>query len=211
MEIVEGETVQLRPLWSNDSLSGGSASSPDLSPRGDRLYVTDNAGSLHALDADTGRPIWSFSIGHESGGSPSSSPQGLIMPSGGGRGTLMAVQDQGRRAKLAWRNADQVNRGVPTQAQGGLSYAVVDAGSGANDLLVVDTRTGRVLDRERLPGRPIFTVGTTLGPDGAVYVPTIRGELHAYRPAMRPARFGGTPQEMPRTSPPRLQNGPVSP
>lgn len=183
MQIVEDGEVGLRPLWTNDALPGGSASSPDLSPDGDRLYLTDNDGSLHALDAATGKPIWSYPIGHESGGSPSSSPEGIVMPSGGGRGVLMAIKDEGAKARLLWRNDDQVNRGVPTQAKGGLAYAVIDAGERANDLLVVDTLTGRELDRERLPGQPLFTVGTTLGPDGMVYVPTIRGELHAYRPA----------------------------
>lgn len=185
MEILEGADVRLRPLWVSDALPGGSASSPDLSPDGQRLYVTDNAGSLHALEAESGKIIWSFPIGHESGGSPSSSPDGVIMPSGGGRGTLLAVQDRGARPRLLWRNDDQVNRGVPTQAKGGLAYAAVDAGGGENHLLVLDARTGRVLDREPIPGRPLFTVGTTVGPDGAVYVPTIRGALHAYRPAGR--------------------------
>lgn len=181
MRIEEGAVTTITPLWVNESLPGGSASSPDISADGSRIYLTDNAGGLHALDAATGRDIWSFQIGFESGGSPSTSPDGIIMPSGGGRGGLLALKDQGASAELLWRNDALVNRGVPTQAAGGRAYAAVDAGGRANDLLVIDTRTGAILDRERLPGTTVFTVGTTVGQDGTVYVPTIRGQLFAFR------------------------------
>jgi hypothetical protein len=66
-----------------------------------------------------------------------------------------------------------------------LAYATVAATTAPRslDLVVVDTATGRELDREPLPGTPAFTVGTTLGLDGTVYVPSIRGDLFAFRPA----------------------------
>ena len=50
-------------------------------------------------------------------------------------------------------------------------------------LVVLDTATGEVLDRHELPGVSGFSVGTTVGPDGTVLVPTIRGQLHAFVPA----------------------------
>lgn len=183
MRLKKGERPSLTPLWTNDALPGGSAASPDLSPDGKRLYLTDNAGGLQALDTATGKTIWRFPLGHESGGSVSSSPGGLIMPAGGGGGVLMAVQDRGDRAELLWRRDDQSNRGLPPQTRNGLAYATVSTGQGENDLIVVDAATGAERDREHLPGRTMFSVGTTIDRDGTVYVPTIRGQLFAYRPA----------------------------
>lgn len=183
MRLKEGARPSLTPLWTNDSLPGGSASSPDLSRDGKRLYLTDNSGGLQALDAVTGKTIWRFDLGHESGGSVSSSPHGLIMPAGGGGGGLLAVQDRGDKAELLWRRQDQLNRGLPPQTANGLAYATVSSGTGVNDLVVVDATTGVEQDRERLPGRTLFTVGTTIDQDGTVYVPTIRGQLFAYRPS----------------------------
>ena len=65
-----------------------------------------------------------------------------------------------------------------------ISYCLptVSAGGFQNDLVVIDTATGAELDRERLPGTTVFTVGTTIGPDGTVYVPTFLGQLFAYGP-----------------------------
>lgn len=183
MQIIEGRRPEIRQLWINDALPGGSASSPDLTLDGRRLYVTANDGGLHALDAATGRVIWSHHLGYESGGSVASAPDGIILPAGGGQAALLGVRDLGDRAEEIWRRPNLINRGIPTQVAGGLAYATVSAGAGENDLIVVDTRTGEQLDRERIPGRTLFTVGTTIGEHGAVYVPTINGKLFAFEPA----------------------------
>ncbi len=181
MRVSEGPTPTLTALWTNDSLPGGSASSPDLSADGTRIYVNDNAGAIHALDAATGRSIWSFPIGYAPFGSQSTSPQGLLMPAGGIGSPLLAVQDDGDHGTLLWKRTDLQNRGIPTQAAGGRSYATISAGGQLNDLVVVDTATGAELDRAPLPGTSIFSVGTTVGQDGTVLVPTINGHLYAYR------------------------------
>jgi outer membrane protein assembly factor BamB len=181
MEYTEDPAPALTPLWTNDRLPGGSASSPDLSPDGARVYLNDNAGSVHAVDAATGEGIWAAPIGFVTGGSPSTSPEGVIVPAGGiGPTPVLALVDEGDAARELWRLDDTVSRGLTAQAAGDRAYAVVDAGGGRDDLLVLDTTTGEELDRERLPGRPVFTVGTTIGPDGTVYVPSINGELYAY-------------------------------
>jgi outer membrane protein assembly factor BamB len=104
------------------------------------------------------------------------------MPSGSRDGVVMALLDEGPAARLLWRRDDFLNRGVPTQAAGKIAYATVSAGGLLNDLVVMDTATGAELDRERLPGTTAFTVGTTVGPDGTVYVPTFLGQLFAFRP-----------------------------
>jgi outer membrane protein assembly factor BamB len=185
MRITPGPHPRLVEEWVNDSLPGGSASSPDLSADGKRLYLTDNMGGLHALDAATGASIWSVPIGYQAGGSVSTSPDGLILPAGGRGAALLAVRDQGRLGKIIWRKPGLNNFGIATQAAGFVAYPTVRTGNGTADLLVVDTRTGAQLDREQIPGKPYFTVGTTIDLDGTVYVPTIRGELHAFRPAKR--------------------------
>lgn len=181
MQYTEDPTPALTPLWANDSLPGGSGSSPDLSADASRVYVNDNIDSVHALDAATGEEIWSFPIGYASGGSPSTSPDGLIMPAGGG--PVLGVQDAGEQGVLAWRQDGLANRGIPTQVAGGTSYAIVQRGPGATDLVVLDTATGTEVDREQIPGVSVFSVGTTIGSDGTVYVPTIVGGLYAFRPA----------------------------
>lgn len=182
MQYTESRAPSLVHLWSNDSLPGGSASSPAISADGTRIYVTDNVDALHALDAATGETVWTYQIGFAPGGSPSLSPEGLLMPSGSRNGVVLALRDEGPHATLVWRRDDLINRGVPTQAAGGIAYPTVTREGTANDLVVVDTATGEVLDREPLPGTTAFSVGTTVGPDGTVYVPTFLGQIFAFRP-----------------------------
>ncbi|HUD52492.1 PQQ-binding-like beta-propeller repeat protein [Parvibaculum sp.] len=183
MQYRDGPKPSIELLWVNDSLPGGSASSPVLSADGTRVYVNDNVESIHAIDTATGKNIWSFAVGYEAGGCAAVTPEGLIMPAGGGKGVIMALADKGDHAEQVWRLDTAINRGIPTQVAGNISYAAVAAGMADNDLLVLDTKTGAELDRERLPGKPFFTIGTTVGPDGTVYVPTIRGQIYAYRAA----------------------------
>ncbi|WP_370307366.1 outer membrane protein assembly factor BamB family protein [Sinimarinibacterium flocculans] len=187
MQLTEGASPLLTPLWSNESMSGGSASSPTLSADGSRVYVTDNGRELHALDAATGETIWRFDIGYAAAGSPSVSPHGLIMPAGGGAlsggGRVLAVQDRGDHAALAWRQGGWINGGISTQAAGNIAYVTDLQLAALPYLVVVDTETGSELDRELLPGLQGFTVGTTVGHDGSVYVPSVLGELFAFRPA----------------------------
>lgn len=178
-----GDAPSLRELWRNDTLPGGSASSPVLSADGSRVYVTDNVDALHALDTATGAVVWSFPIGFAADGSPSLSPDGLVMPAGGRESPVLAVRDLGDRAELAWRRDDLQNRGVATQAAGGRAYVTVALGGFRLALVVLDTATGEELDREELTGTPVFSVGTTIALDGTVLVPTIVGGLHAFRAA----------------------------
>jgi outer membrane protein assembly factor BamB len=182
MRYTEDPEPAITPLWTNQSLPGGSGSSPDLSADGTRLYVNDNVDSVHALDARTGEEIWSFPIGYASGGSPSTSPEGLIMPAGGARSPMLALRDEGDRATLAWRADALTNRGIPTQTAGDKVYATVASAERATALVVLDAATGAELDRETIPGTSVFSVGTTIGPDGTVYVPTVVGGLAAFRP-----------------------------
>lgn len=180
----ENNGPAIKPLWEQTALPGGSASSPDISADGSRIYVNDNAGGLHAIDAVTGNSIWKYAIGYESGGSQSTSPEGLIMPAGGGAAPLMCIQDVGREAKLVWKNDTLNHLGLPMQTAGNLAFATIagSRGKSSKDLVIVSTTTGEILDRVQFPGKTVFTVGTTIGPEGNVYVPGFGGNLFAFRP-----------------------------
>lgn len=182
MQYTEEPVPAIIPLWTNESLPGGSASSPDLSFDATRLYVNDNTGKLYAIDATTGENIWNFEIGYNPGGSQSTSPEGMIMPAGGRNASVMCIADCGTQAELIWKNDSLKNRGVATQCAGNLAYVTVKTKGFQNDLIVIDTKSGGELDREPLPGITIFTVGTTIGFDGYVYVPSFNGYLFAFHP-----------------------------
>lgn len=180
VQLLEDGRARLEDLWTTADLPGGSGASPVLSADGTRLYVTDNVSSAHALDAATGEVIWSHDIGIAAGGSLSVSPDGVILPPGG---ALQAFRDDGERATPLWREDALQNRGIATQAAGDRAYATVVRAPGALDLVVVDTRTGAVLDREPISGTTRFSVGITIAADGTILVPTITGTLAAFRPA----------------------------
>jgi outer membrane protein assembly factor BamB len=179
----EGQ-ASVTKLWENNLLPGGSASSPDISFDGTRIYVNDNEGGLYAIAAATGNLIWKYTIGYNTGGSQSTSPDGYIMPAGANGAALMCLKDEGDHARLVWRNDAMANRGVSTQSAGNLAYTTIKSASDrfSNDLVVVDVVTGEVLDRDSLPGKTYFSVGTTIGPEGNIYVPTFNGYLFAFGP-----------------------------
>ncbi len=183
VQYVGGTHPRLARSWSDDALPGGSASSPALSFDGRRVYVTSNAGSLVALDTRTGATVWNLPIGYAAGGSVSVSPAGVIMPAGGRDSPVIAVRDGGDHAVVLWRRDDLQNRGIATQAAGGKAYVTVSTGPLTTALVVLDTTDGRELGRVALPGTSVFSVGTTVGPHGTVFVPSIVGNLYALVPA----------------------------
>ena len=122
-------------------------------------------------------------MGYETGGSPSTSPKGYILPAGGFDSPLMCIKDGNKNPKLLWKHQAMQNRGVSTQAKGNLAYPTVASSTRAgyyNDLLVIDVRTGEILDREPLPEKTFFTVGTTIDKDGNIYVASFNGYLFAF-------------------------------
>ena len=187
MQYKENPNARIAMLWRNSTLQGGSASSPDISFDGDRIYVNDNEGKLHALHAGTGKNIWRYDLGYATGGSQSTSPKGVIVPAGGGTAPLLCLQDEGDSVRLLWRIDSDINRGIPTQAAGDLIYATLSdrqKGRFHNYLAVIDARSGELIDREEMPGKTFFTVGTTIGPEGNVYVPSFNGHIYAFRPKL---------------------------
>jgi outer membrane protein assembly factor BamB len=184
MQYSEMPSPRVSKIWRNASLPGGSASSPDISFDGKKVYVNDNSGGLHAIDAKTGKTIWQYDIGYATGGSQSTSPNGTILPAGGTKAPLICIQDMGNTPRLLWRMDSVINRGVPTQTAGGLIFATLankKKGRLYNRLVVIEAKSGKQIDEEELPGTTLFTVGTTIGPWGDVYVPAFNGRLFAFR------------------------------
>jgi outer membrane protein assembly factor BamB len=180
MRYTEDPDPSLQMVWQNDRLPGGSASSPDISADGSTVYVNDNVGSIHAIDTHTGALRWSYAIGYVPGGSQSTSPDGYLMPGGGDGAKLMCLRDDGDKVSLVWRSDTLENRGIATQALGNIAIATIKVGTLAYELTIVDVRNGRIYDRNPMPGKPLFSVGTTIGSDGLVLVPTFNGYLYAY-------------------------------
>lgn len=174
-------------IWENNELPGGSATSPDISADGKKVYINDNTGHLYALWSATGQVVWQYDLGYNPGGSQSTSPDKYIIPSGANGAGLMSLKDEGHSARLLWHADSLINKGIATQTAGHLAYATVTSPKGRffNDLLVIDVRNGKVLDRKPLPDTTFFTVGTTVGPEGNVYVPTFNGYLYAFKSELR--------------------------
>lgn len=174
--------AQVSKLWENNKLPGGSATSPDISADGKKVYINDNSGHLYALYSGTGDVAWQFELGYNPGGSQSTSPDGYLMPSGASGAKLMCLKDEGDSARLIWVADSLINKGIATQTAGHLAYTTVTSTKGRfyNDLVVVDVRDGKVLARKPLPGISFFSVGTTIGPEGNVYVPAFNGRLYAF-------------------------------
>jgi outer membrane protein assembly factor BamB len=181
MKYSGGDNPTISQEWSSDTLPGGSASSPDLSADGSVVYINDNWGTVWAIDAATGDPKWSYDIGYAAAGSPSTSADGLIIPAGGLDGHLLALQDKGDHAELAWERRDLLHLGVPAQTAGSTGYSVIREGVDGLTALTFDTSTGETLDQDTLPGAKGFTVGTSIGPEGEVLTPTLLGELFVLR------------------------------
>ncbi len=184
MRYIVGPPRRIEPLWENATLEGGSASSPNISADGSRLYVNDQANHLLALDAETGEVMWTFDLGFSPLGSPSSSSAGVIIPTGGTGAALMAIQDAGDHAELLWTRKDLDSRGITPQRGTDRAYAVV---SNAGQLfgirlLVIDTQTGTTLDDELISPLSAATVGTTMSEEGHVYVPGFLGGIWGFAP-----------------------------
>lgn len=112
-------------VWSRDV--GESDSSPVLA--GSRLYVGNNAGQIHALDAATGAPQWS---------SPFSTLDGPVKETIWVDGATLlfsttddvwAVSDAGTAASLVWNISSIPNPSMPIFLSG-LSRAYVGASNG---------------------------------------------------------------------------------
>lgn len=182
MDYSGGDEPKITHAWENRTLSGGSAASPTISADGTRIYTNDLDDNLVALDAQTGGLIWEFPLGFSPLGSPSVSAEGRIVPSAARGSAVMAIDDLGDRAELAW-SSDLFHVGVPVQVVDGPVYAAVadPAATGDAALAVIDSETGEALDIVPAVGSGLITIGTTVGPDGQVFFAGLNSGVFAFR------------------------------
>jgi outer membrane protein assembly factor BamB len=90
-----GDITKTHEIWRRDGLEVG-YSSPLL--HGGRLYVVENSGVLHCLDAASGKDIWRQSVGRIGKGSPVWVDGKIYATTADGRVTI--VEDAGDKAKV---------------------------------------------------------------------------------------------------------------
>jgi hypothetical protein len=166
------------------SFTGGSASTPALSPDGGRIYVGDNVGTLMALDRDCGL-VWSVALGSQITGSIGvASDNGEVYASTGG--SIFQVIDHGSSGSVGWSAdlaslytlpagqivANQTIVGIGANAVSFQAGAALPLGSNrltvATGVGLLDRLTGRV--RSFSPGLEESVAVMSTGPDGALYM-----------------------------------------
>ncbi len=184
MRYVPGDPPRIEPLWENQALAGGSASSPDISGDGLRLYVNDSANHMLALSAEDGGTLWSFDLGYTPLGSACTSRSGVILPTGGIGAPLVALRDAGDRAEILWERPDLESRGIAVQRGTDRAYVVAARAGGRLGirLLVLDLATGQTLDEESVSATEFASVGTSMSEEGRVYVPGFSGGVWGFEP-----------------------------
>lgn len=170
---------EIREQWRAAMLAEGSATSPTLSPDGSTVYVGDNAHHLLAVDTSDGHTKWTLDLGFSPRGAVSAA-DGLLIPAGDD-GHLMAIQDNGDKAEIVWERKDLALRGRPVQTAGGTGYTVSTLGD-TLALVTFDTKTGKTVDSDELPGAEGTTESTSIGAEGEVVVASKIGELFVFKP-----------------------------
>jgi outer membrane protein assembly factor BamB len=90
-----GDISKTHEIWRRDGLEVGYASPLQ---HGGRLYVVENSGVLHCLDAASGKDIWRQSVGRIGKGSPVWADGKIYVTTADGRFTIL--EDNGDKAKV---------------------------------------------------------------------------------------------------------------
>jgi outer membrane protein assembly factor BamB len=168
----------------------GGASAPVLSPDNSIVYdvlgPSAGGGSLYALDAETGKVLWSGSLGTATGGSPALANGKLFVPTD--QGNVLVFDAQGCSTAVCaplWTDATGTTSRLWQPAVGGdvLYTAAVNAGSVPNGAL----RAFPVGGCGKATCGPIWSASVAGGisgqpavSNGRVFVPTDDGHLIAY-------------------------------
>ena len=178
------EAAPLAPAWTSAAVAAGVVGSPVLSTDGQTVYVSGRDRQLWALKAADGTPKWSVPLGFQPQTPPSVSPGGLIVAGGGPDTRLVAIQDSGDRADIAWRRDDVTPLTTASQAGARTAYTVVADGSQRLSLLVFNPADGgRTLNSYPLPEAAGFPVGVSVGFDRRVVAATSGGQVYSFDPA----------------------------
>jgi outer membrane protein assembly factor BamB len=178
-----GQPALLTREWTSDAVPAGVIASPVLSADGTTVYVNGRDKQLWALDATSGKPKWSFSLEFQPQTPPTVAPGGLIITGGGPDTRLVALQDSGDHAEMAWRRDDVTPLTTSSQAGGQVAYTVVADGPKSQSLLAFDPADGgRTINTYRLPDAGGFPVGVSVGFDRRVVAATSAGQVYSFSP-----------------------------
>ena len=179
----KGEHYQFE-VHSVTQVPGGTASTPAVSADGQRIYIADAFDSVYAIDANTGKQIWSFNVGSKVTGSLTiAADNGEIYANV--RTQIVKLFDRGDHAEKAWiSNLDMFEAG-PFQS----NFKALGAEVGANGIAftgAVGLNAGKkkfplkigagILDRETgdvryfVEGGEDSVSSMVTGPDGGLYI-----------------------------------------
>ena len=149
---------------------------------GNRLFVVDTGGVVHALAADTGAPIWTAETAEDKGNKAALfgggvSIEGERVFASNGLGDVVALN--AADGKLVWRKRPGGPlRGSPTLANGNAYVVTQD-----NQLFALNQETGDVswTASASLETQGVFGVAAPASAQGTVVAGFSSGELNAYR------------------------------
>lgn len=177
----------IKLLWSNNILEGGSASSIVISSDYQRLYVSDRASHVIALNALTGEKIWQVGIGYTAECAATVSPSGYIFPCPSGSDNnshFVIIRDAGDHGEIVFENFDY--QPLSSSAAGLLDRFVVVGRKKNNnqvELLVIDPHNGIISRNPWVGYQPNKATGISLNNDGWIFVNAIeKVGLKAFRP-----------------------------
>lgn len=182
-------------VWSNGKGAAGYATPVPYTEANRQCVAIFGAKALLAVDAATGRGLWSFpweTSYDVNSADPIVSGNQFFISSGYDRGCAL-VQTQGGRAAKGWENKSMKNHFNPGVLVGGYIYGIDgQAGNGAA-LSCLDPKTGQV--KWSQPG---IGSGALIAADGKLIVLGNRGELlvaeatpAGFKPLSRAQVLGG--------------------
>ena len=163
---------------------GGTASTPTVSADGERIYIADAYDSVYAIDAASGRQIWSFDVGDKVAGSLDvSADNGEIYANT--RTQIWQLLDKGERAEKGWvaeldmyetgrfqRNIKALGAEIGANGIAFTGAAGIVAGKQKFPLRLgaglIDRKTGKI--RYFADGAEDSVSSMVTGPDGGLYV-----------------------------------------
>jgi len=140
----EGYRMEVKVVF---KVPGGTSSTPAISQDGKRVYVADAFDSIYAVDAETGKQIWSLNVGAKVNGS-------LVVCADNNeifvniRTRILKVIEKGDHAEVAWTSEmDMYNPGIFLE-----NFKSLGAEAGANGIAFTGA-AGFIMGKQKFPLR----------------------------------------------------------
>lgn len=167
-------------LWRTDIGGAGVESAPALSADGKTVYVLDAHQTIWALAAADGAPRWSHALAFDTARTLSVSADGLIIPVPATAGPVIALQDNGNDAAVAWRRVDLPAAGPVSMAANGRGYVAIRDARTPLTLMTLDLDTGQTLASAELPGDESASAVTLIAPGERLATLTADGGMYVF-------------------------------